>query len=72
MKITDAVFFTDNKVVRLEVGEKKYYLTDEKKVYNMHPINIMADEIKGSELKEVKAAAKKGGYKNDTEVKKWL
>jgi hypothetical protein len=38
----------------------------------MHPINIMAEEIKGEKLKEIKAAAKSGGYKNDTEVKKWL
>ena len=38
----------------------------------MHPINIMAEEIKGAELKEIKAAAKAGGYKNDIEVKKWL
>lgn len=72
MKITDAVFFTDNKVVRLEVGDKRYYLTDEGKVYNMHPSNVMAEEFKGDELKQVKDAAKKGGYKNDKEVKEWL
>ena len=72
MRITDAVFFTDNKVVRLEVGEQRYYLTDEGKVYDMHPSNVMAKEYKGDELKQVKDAAKKGGYKNDIEVKKWL
>jgi len=72
MKITDAVFFTDNKVVRLEVGEKKYYLTDAGKVYDMHPSNVMAEEYKGDELKKIKAAAKVGGYKNDKEVKEWL
>lgn len=72
MKIDDAVFFTDNKVVRLEVGEKRYYLTDAGKIYNMHPVNVMAEEIKGEDAKEVKAAAKKGGYKNDKEVKEWL
>lgn len=72
MKITDAVFFTDNKVVRLEVGEKRYYLTDDSKVYNMHPVNVMAEEIKGDDLKNIKAAAKAGGYKNDVDVKKWL
>jgi hypothetical protein len=72
MKIKDAVFFTDNKTVRLECGDKSYYLTEDKKIYNMHPINIMAGEIKGDELKEIKAAAKKGGYNNDKEVKKWL
>jgi hypothetical protein len=72
MKITDAVFFTDNKVVRLEAGEKKYYLTDNGKIYDMHPVNVMAEEIKGDELKKVKELAKRGGYNNDTEVKKWL
>jgi hypothetical protein len=72
MKINDAVFYTDNTTVRLEVGDKRYYLTNDKKVYNMHPINVMADEIKGDELKEIKSAAKAGGYKNDEEVKKWL
>lgn len=72
MKITDAVFFTDNTTVRLEVGDKRYYLTNDKKVYTMHPVNIMAEEIKGDELKKIKAAAKEGGYKNDKEVKKWL
>lgn len=72
MKITDAVFFTDNKVVRLEVGEARYYLTDEGKVYDMHPVNVMAKEITGDQLKKLKVSAKEGGYKNDTEVKKWL
>lgn len=72
MKITDAVFFTDNKTVRLECGNKSYYLTEDKKIYTMHPINVMAEEIKGDELKKIKAAAKEGGYKNDIEVKKWL
>lgn len=72
MKITDAVFFTDNKVVRLEAGEARYYLTDEGKVYDMHPINVMAKEITGNDLKNIKAAAKVGGYKNYVDVKKWL
>lgn len=72
MKINDAVFFTDNTTVRLETDKGNFYLTDKGKFYNMHPINVMADEIKVAELKEIKAAAKKGGYKNDTEVKKWL
>ena len=72
MKILDAVFFTDNKTVRLECGKKNYYLTDDKKVYNMHPINVMAEEIKGDELKEIKKLAKESKYNNDKEVKKWL
>ena len=72
MKINDAVFFTDNKTVRLECIDKNYYLTDDNKIYDMHPINIMAEEIKGAKLKEIKSAAKAGGYKNDIEVKKWL
>jgi hypothetical protein len=72
MKITDAVLFTDNTTIRIEVGDKRYYLTEKSKIYNMHPINVMAEEIKGDELKQVKDAAKKGGYKNDIEVKKWL
>ena len=72
MKINDAVFYTDNTTVRLEVGDERYYLTNDKKFYDMHPINIMAEEIKGEKLKEIKAAAKSGGYKNDIEVKKWL
>lgn len=72
MKINDAVFFTDNKTVRLECIDKNYYLTDDNKIYDMHPINVMAEEIKGAKLKEIKAAANAGGYKNDTEVKKWL
>ncbi len=72
MKITDTVFFTDNKVVRLEVGESRYYLTDEGKIYNMHPINVMADELTGSLLKEVKSKIKAGGYPNDKQVINWL
>lgn len=72
MKITDAVFFTDNKVVRLESGDDRFYLTDEGKIYNMHPVNVMAEEIKGDKLKQIKTAAKAGGYKNDLDVKKWL
>jgi hypothetical protein len=72
MKILDAVFFTDNKTVRLETADGNFYLTDEKKVYDMHPVNIMANEISGSLLKEVKAAAKKDKFKNDTEVRKWI
>lgn len=51
MKITDAVFYTDNTTVRLEVGDERYYLTNDKKFYDMHPINIMAEEIKGEKLK---------------------
>jgi hypothetical protein len=38
----------------------------------MHPVNVMAEEIKGDELKKVKELAKRGGYNNDSEVKKWL
>ena len=72
MKITDAVLFTDNKTIRLEVGDKRYYLTEDKKIYTMHPINVMAEEIKGDELKKIKDAARKGGYKNEVDVKKWL
>jgi len=72
MKITDAVLFTDNKTIRLEVGDQRYYLTEDKKIYTMHPINVMAEEIKGDELKKIKDAARKGGYKNEVDVKKWL
>lgn len=72
MKIHDAVMFTDNKTIRLECGSKNYYLTEDKKIYTMHPINVMAEEVKGAELKEVKDAAKKGGYNLEKEVKKWL
>jgi hypothetical protein len=72
MKIHEAVFFTDNTTVRLESDEGPFYLTDEKKVYDMHPINVMAKEIKGAKLKEVKAAAKKDKYKDDVNVRKWL
>ena len=43
MKINDAIFFTDNKTVRLECIDKNYYLTDDNKIYDMHPINIMAE-----------------------------
>jgi hypothetical protein len=38
----------------------------------MHPVNVMAEEIKGDEMKKIKALAKQGGYNNDSEVKKWL
>jgi hypothetical protein len=38
----------------------------------MHPSNVMAKEYKGDELKQIKDASKKGGYKNDVDVKKWL
>jgi hypothetical protein len=72
MKIDDAVFFTDNKVVRLESGENRYYLTDSGKIYNMHPVNVMAEEIDKAVAKQVKDAAKSGKYKNSAEVKKWL
>ena len=69
MKIIEAVFYTDNKTVRLETDDGRFYLTDDKKLYDMHPINVMAKEIKGAKLKEVKDAAK---YKDDVEVRKWL
>ncbi len=72
MIVTDAVFFTDNTTVRLETADGNFYLTNDKKVYDMHPINVMAKEIKGAKLKEVKDAAKKDKYKNDVEVRKWL
>ena len=72
MKINDAVFFTDNKTVRLECIDKNYYLTDDNKIYDMHPINVMAKEIEKNLAKQVKDAAKSGKYKNSTEVKKWL
>lgn len=72
MKIKDSVFYTDNKVVRLETDKDRYYLTDEGKIYNMHPVNVMADEITGSLLKEVKAKIKDGGYPNDRQVIEWL
>jgi hypothetical protein len=72
MKINDAVFFTDNTTVRLETDKGNYYLDNKGKLYDMHPINIMANELSGSLLTEVKKIAKAGKYKNDTEVKKWL
>ncbi len=72
MKITDAVFFTDNKVIRLEAGENRYYLEEGGKLYDMHPVNVMAKEIEKNLAKQVKEAAKTGTYKNSSEVKKWL
>lgn len=72
MKINDAVFFTDNTTVRLETDKGNFYLTDKGKVYDMHPINVMANEISGSSLTEVKRAAKDEKYKNQKEVKAWL
>lgn len=72
MKINDAVFFTDNTTVRLETDKGNFYLTDKGKFYNMHPINVMADEISSSLLTEIKKTAKTAKYKNNTEVIKWL
>ena len=73
MKITDAIFYTDNSTVRLEFDTgDKFYLTEKGKVYSMHPINYMAEEVKPVKMKEVKLAAKVGKYKNDMEVRKWL
>lgn len=72
MKIIEAVFFTDNEVVRLETDDGKYYLTNKKKLYDMHPINCMAKEIDAKLTESVKKAAKTNKYKNDEEVKKWL
>lgn len=72
MKITEAVFFTDNTTVRLETADGNFYLTKDKKLYDMHPINIMAEEIKGAKAKEIKDAAKKDKYKNNEEVREWL
>lgn len=72
VKINDAVFFTDNTTVRLETSDGNFYLTSDKKLYDVHPINVFAKEIKGVKLKEIKDAAKKDKYKNDVEVKKWL
>lgn len=72
MKIHEAVFFTDNDVVRLETSDGKFYLTKGKKVYDMHPVNVMAEEIKGAKAKEIKDAAKKDKYKNNEEVREWL
>jgi hypothetical protein len=43
MKVTDAIFFIDNKTVRLETDDGKFYLDSDKKFYDMHPINIMAE-----------------------------
>ena len=72
MKILEAVFYTDNSTVRLETADAKFYLTKEKKFYDMHPDNVMAKEIKGAKAKEVKDAAKKDKYTGDDEVRKWL
>ena len=72
MKINDAVFFTDNTTVRLETDKGNFYLTDKGKVYDMHPINIMANEVSSSLLTEIKKTAKAGKYKNDIDVKKWM
>lgn len=72
MKITEAVFFTDNKVVRLETDAGNFYLTDEAEVYDMHPVNVMANKIEGSKAKELKEAIKRDKFKGNNEVKKWL
>lgn len=72
MKINDAVFFTDNITVRLETDKGNFYLTDKGKLFDMHPCNIMANEVSASVVTEVKKAAKDGKYKNQKEVKAWL
>jgi hypothetical protein len=72
MKITDAVFFTDNKTVRIETDVGNFYLTDDGKVYDMHPINVMANEMPADKLKKFKADVKKAKFHNDEETKKWL
>ncbi len=72
MKIRDAVFYTDNTTVRLETEKVTYYLDSKGKFYDMHPVNVMANEISGSILMEVKKAAKNGKYKDSDLVVKWI
>ena len=72
MKISEAVFYTDNETVRLETDSGVFYLTNKKKVYDMHPINIMAEEVKKDTSEKVKKAVKDGKYKNKEEVIKWI
>jgi hypothetical protein len=72
MKVQEAVFFTDNSVVRIETDEGKFYLTEKKKLYDMHPINVMAKEITGAKAKEVKECIKKDKFKDNDAVRKWV
>ena len=72
MKVTDAVFFTDNKCVRLETSEGKFYLTEELEVYDMHPSNHMAKKIEPAKVKELFVAIKKDKFTDNKEVRKWL
>lgn len=72
MKIIDSVFYTDNTTVRLETDNGNFYLDNKGKLYDMHPINVMANEISGSVSVGIKKAAKDGKYKNQKEVKEWL
>ena len=72
MKIEEAVFFTDNETVRLVTDCGPFYLTNKKKLYDMHPINVMAKELDAKFTETIKKAAKADKYKNDEEVKKWL
>ena len=72
MKITDAVFFTDNEVVRIETTNGNFYLTNKNKIYNMHPINVMAEEVSKDSATQVRKLVKEGKYKNADDVKKWV
>lgn len=72
MKIHEAVFFTDNTVVRLETDEGKFYLTNEGDVYDMHPSNVMAEKKKAVETKKLKEAIKKCKFKDTAAVRKWI
>lgn len=72
MKITDAIFYTDNTTVRLETEKGNFYLTNKSKLYDMHPINVMANEISGSLCSTLKLAVKNGKFKNQKEVKEWI
>ena len=71
MKFIFAVVYTDNKTARIETDEGNFYLTDDRTVYDMHPLNHMAKTVPPPKQKEVIAAIKAAKYKAAM-VKEWL
>ncbi len=73
MKIFEAVIFTDGDVIRITTtDDQRFYLTKEKKLYDMHTINVMAKEIEKSLASKVLKLAKTSNYTGKELVEKWL
>lgn len=73
MKITEAVFYTDNTTIRLETDAGRFYLDAKlKKFYDIHPVNVYAKELDKDASKTLLTAVNVASYPNIKEVKQLL